>query len=270
MEFNVAAGTFTEMHAENILAMLDKGHFRFDVFDVDVQRGELWKSGSMIKLQDKPFQLLVLLLERAGKTASHDELGRELWPENADANFGDSLKTAVSKLRQVLGDPANRPVFIKTVHLRGYRFVAPVVNLGEEYVPSEIRQVPGTTNSRSSRGAVDDVIGVRRLSWARRLLGMLVAVAIIVAVLYAFRRNNLRVSRPSAQSVPLVILPFGSFSGDPKYAHCSEIFKAENTALLSREFLKYVPRSLRASEIRREAFSRFSGLRQGLPIRAKV
>ena len=264
------AGTLIEVFMENILAMLDKGHFRFDVFDVDVQRGELWKNGSKVKLQDKPFQLLVLLLERAGKTANRDELGRELWPENTDANFDDSLKTAVSKLRQVLGDSANRPSFIKTVYLRGYRFVAPVVNLGEEYLPLENRRVQRTTSSTNSRGAAGDSIGVRRLSWLRRLFGVLVAVVIIVALSYSFRRNSLRASRPSTQPDPLVILPFGSFSSDPKYGHCSEVFRGENAALLGREFLKNVPLSLRTSEIRRESFSRFSALHQGLPIRTNI
>lgn len=220
--------------------MLDKGHFRFDVFDVDVQRGELWKSGSKLRLQDKPFQLLVLLLERAGKTVNRDDLGRELWPENVDANFDDSLKTAVSKLRQVLGDSANRPEFIKTVHLRGYRFVTPVAYFGEEYLSLKNRHVPRATNSNNSRGAVANGIGIRRLSWAGRLLGALVAVAIIVAALYAFRRNSLRVSRPSTQPAPLLMIPFGSFDGEMKHGRRNEFMNAGNIAVLRCEYPREV------------------------------
>ena len=115
--------------------MMSSGHFRFGLFQVNIQRAELWKDTYRIKLQDKPFQLLVLLLERAGKTATREELGRELWPENIDTNFDASLKTAVSKLRQALGDSASRPAFIKTVHLRGYRFVAQIVKLDEGDLP---------------------------------------------------------------------------------------------------------------------------------------
>ena len=205
MALNAVAGALIEVFIETILTMLDKGHFRFDVFDVDVQRWELWKSGSKIKLQDKPFQLLVLLLERAGRTASHDELGREMWPENVDSNFEASLKTAVSKLRQVLGDSASRPIFIKTVHLRGYRFVAPVVNLGEGYVSLEHRNVRRPAMATSSGDAGANAGRESRLSWVRRLLGVFVAVAIIVAVVNAFRPNPSR--SPSCQQAITAVIP---------------------------------------------------------------
>jgi len=238
--------------------MMDRGHFRFDVFEVDINRGELWKSGSKIKLQDKPFQLLVLLLERAGKTASRDELGHELWPENADVNFDASLKTAVSKLRQVLGDSASRPAFIKTVHLRGYRFVAPIVNLGEGDSRLENRQMPPVTALTKSRGAAADAIDVSRSSWSARLLAVLLAVAIIVAAVYVFRRNSLGVSRPSTQPVTLVMLRFSSASGDPKYGHFNGVFSAENTASRGRHHPRKVLASFRATEIRHDSFSRSS------------
>jgi DNA-binding winged helix-turn-helix (wHTH) protein len=236
--------------------MMDRGHFRFDVFEVDVHRGELWKSGSKIKLQDKPFQLLVLLLERAGKTASRDELGRELWPENTDVNFDASLKTAVSKLRQVLGDSASRPEFIKTVHLRGYRFVAPIVNLSEGHSRLENRQMLRATASTNSGDAAADAIRVSRLPGGGRLLAVLLAVAMIFALVYVFRRNSVRASRPSTQPVPLLILPFGSVSGDPKYGYRNDFLASK--ILLSREYPKEVPLSLRTAEIRREPFSRSS------------
>jgi DNA-binding winged helix-turn-helix (wHTH) protein len=112
-----------------LLDMMDKGHFRFGGFEADICRGELRKDGSKIKLQDKPFQLLVLLVQHAGKTISREELRRELWPGDMFVNFDASLKTAVNKLRQALGDSATRPAYIKTIHLQGYRFVAPVASI---------------------------------------------------------------------------------------------------------------------------------------------
>src|SRR6202140_1012723 len=104
--------------------------FQFGVFQVDVSNGEVRKQGSKIKLQEKPFQLLVLLLEHAGETTTREELRRGLWPADTFVDFDANLKTAVNKLRQVLGDSAENPLFIETIPRRGYRFVAPVVNLG--------------------------------------------------------------------------------------------------------------------------------------------
>ena len=196
--------------------MMDKGHFRFGVFEVDVHRGELWKDGSRIKLQDKPLQLLVLLLERAGETATRDELGRELWPENTFAHCDASLKTAVSKLRQALGDSANRPAFIKTVHLRGYRFIAPIVRLDQGNPCLDVGQMPAVLTSANPSGSATDAIGVTRLIWAGRLLAVLLAVAMIVTLAYVFRRNSMRVSRSSTQPAVRLILTFGSFSGSSK------------------------------------------------------
>jgi DNA-binding winged helix-turn-helix (wHTH) protein len=238
--------------------MMDRGHFRFDVFEVDVHRGELWKSGSKIKLQDKPFELLVLLLERAGKTATREELGRELWPENTHMNFDASLKTAVSKLRQVLGDSASRPVFIKTVHLRGYRFVSPVVDLGEGYSRLENQRTLQAPASMNTREVAADAIGVLRLSWRARLLAILLAVAMIFAVVYVFKRNGVRASRPSSQPVPILILPFGNVRDESNYGHSNEVFNFKITALVRRGYPKEVSVSMRTAHIRREPFPRSS------------
>lgn len=210
--------------------MMDSGYFRFGVFQVDIQRAELWKDASRIKLQDKPFQLLVLLLERAGKTASRDELGRELWPENIDTNCDASLKTAVSKLRRALGDSASRPTFIRTVHLQGYRFVAPILKLDARDIPLNNSQVSRLHPSNDSRHATDDAIGIWRLLRSVRLLAVLLAVVMILAVVYAFRRNTVRVSRPNAQPAGLFVLPSDSSSTEPRRVHFDDVFGGENIA----------------------------------------
>jgi DNA-binding winged helix-turn-helix (wHTH) protein/Flp pilus assembly protein TadD len=77
-------------------------------------------------LQDQPFELLLLLLEHSGEIVERDLLRQRLWPETTFVDFGQSLSTAVTKLRQALGDDANNPRFVETIPRRGYRFIAPV------------------------------------------------------------------------------------------------------------------------------------------------
>jgi len=99
---------------------------RFGVFAVDLRSGELFKSGMKIRLQEKPFQLLAALLERPGEPVMKEELRERLWAADVFVDFDSSLKIAVNKLRQALGDSAKSPAFIETVARRGYRFIAPV------------------------------------------------------------------------------------------------------------------------------------------------
>src|SRR5215471_8776429 len=99
---------------------------RFGSFEVDFDEGELRKDGARISLQDQPFRLLSMLLERPGHLVTRDELRSELWPANTFVDFDASLNIAVLKIRQALDDSAIQPRFIETVPRRGYRFVAPV------------------------------------------------------------------------------------------------------------------------------------------------
>src|SRR5215470_1982898 len=99
---------------------------RFGVFEVDVSSGELRKQGRRIRLQDQPFAVLTVLIERAGNVVTREELRSRLWAADTFVDFDHSLNTAVNKLREVLGDSATNPRFVETLARRGYRFVAEV------------------------------------------------------------------------------------------------------------------------------------------------
>jgi DNA-binding winged helix-turn-helix (wHTH) protein len=99
---------------------------RFGVFEVDLVSGELRKNGTLIRLQEQPFQILALLLERPGELVTRDDLRSKLWSADTFVDFDHSLNTAVNKLREALGDVASNPRFVQTVARRGYRFIAPV------------------------------------------------------------------------------------------------------------------------------------------------
>jgi cholera toxin transcriptional activator len=99
---------------------------RFGVFELDLDAGELRKSGVKLRLQEQPFQVLALLLERAGDVTTREELRQKLWPADTFVDFDHGLNTAVNKLREALGDSASAPRYIETLARRGYRFIAPV------------------------------------------------------------------------------------------------------------------------------------------------
>lgn len=100
--------------------------WRFGIFEVDARRSELRRGGTPVKLREQPFRILVLLLERAGDIVTREELRQGLWPADTWVDFDHSLNTAVMKLRDALGDSADKPLYIETIPKRGYRFVAPV------------------------------------------------------------------------------------------------------------------------------------------------
>lgn len=100
--------------------------YRFGMYEANPQTGELQRKGVRIKLQEQPFQLLILLLENAGELVSREIICQRLWPGNTFVDFDASLTVAVGKLREAVGDVASNPRFIETSPRRGYKFVAPV------------------------------------------------------------------------------------------------------------------------------------------------
>ena len=97
---------------------------RFGLFEADLEQRHLNKEGVRVKLQDQPFQVLALLLERPCEVVTREEIQRKLWPADTYVAFDDGLNTAIKKLRLALGDTADNPRFIETVPRRGYRFLA--------------------------------------------------------------------------------------------------------------------------------------------------
>ena len=113
--------------------------YRFGVFELEAQTGELRRHGIKLKLQDQPYQVLLKLLEHAGQTVTRDQLRSTLWPADTFVDFETGLNTTIKRLRETLGDSADNPAFIETVPKRGYRFIAPVStpDAGPDLVPNK-------------------------------------------------------------------------------------------------------------------------------------
>src|SRR6201996_5895754 len=111
---------------------------RFGVFEADLHTGEVRKSGSRIKLQDQPFKVLQILLERPGNLVTREELQSRIWPNETYGDFDHAVNVAVGELRTALGDSADNPCFIETVPRRGYRFVARLEGAPIETAPAKV------------------------------------------------------------------------------------------------------------------------------------
>src|SRR6185436_6877848 len=99
---------------------------KFGEFEVDERAGVLRRGGVRIKLQDLPFRLMVVLLRRSGDVVTREELRAELWGSETFVDAEAGLNTAIAKIREALGDNAEKPAFIETLPKRGYRFVGMV------------------------------------------------------------------------------------------------------------------------------------------------
>lgn len=100
--------------------------FRFGVYVADLRSCELYREGTKTKLQEQPFKVLAVLLERAGETVTREELREKLWPCDTFVDFDHGINVAVAKLRDTLCESSEQPQFIETVGRRGYRFITPV------------------------------------------------------------------------------------------------------------------------------------------------
>lgn len=95
----------------------------FGPFEMDLRAGELRKQGVRIRIQEQPFQVLAMLLERAGQVVTREELRRRLWPADTFVDFEQGLNKAINKIREALEDSPEHPRYVETVPRRGYRFL---------------------------------------------------------------------------------------------------------------------------------------------------
>src|ERR1700756_2763579 len=104
---------------------------RFGSFEIDEIAGELRRDGVKIRLQEQPFQILQILLERPGEVITREDLRKRVWPSDTFVDFDHGINNAIKRLREALGDPAETPCFIETLPRRGYRFIATVTKNAE-------------------------------------------------------------------------------------------------------------------------------------------
>jgi TolB-like protein/DNA-binding winged helix-turn-helix (wHTH) protein len=192
---------------------------RFGAFEIDLTRGELRKNGARIKLQDKPFQILVHLTERAGEVVTREELRQRVWPADTFVDFDANLNTGLNKLRQALGDSAESPVFIQTMPRRGYCFIAPVT-AGEPTpaISAAARSTDRRVHGENVAAAMLPAAGRTYQRRAPLAVGSVVLLALVGFALYSVRPALTSSAKPAGR-VLLLVLPFQDLSveQDQKY-----------------------------------------------------
>jgi serine/threonine protein kinase/Tol biopolymer transport system component len=139
---------------------------RFGPFRLDLRAGELHKDDRRIRLQEQPFRVLKMLVERPGEVVTREELQKKLWPNDTIVEFDHSINAAIKRLRDALGDTAEKPKYVETVARRGYRLLVPVdVDVGAPQEPalSGTKGVPlpisNLTGKKVSHYRVLEVLG---------------------------------------------------------------------------------------------------------------
>jgi TolB-like protein/DNA-binding winged helix-turn-helix (wHTH) protein/Tfp pilus assembly protein PilF len=190
---------------------------RFGDFEADLRSGELHKRGIRVKLQVQPFQVLQILLERAGEMVTREEIQNRIWPSDTFVDFDQGLNNAVKKLREALGDNAEKPRFIETLSKRGYRFIGTVQNGAAVAAPHEaplvVTQAETTAQEPHRRGS---------------LWGLALGVAVVAALVLVIGLNTGGVrdrlfgksTAPRIQS--LAVLPLQNLSNDPAQEYFSD------------------------------------------------
>jgi len=148
----------------------------FGTFEVDVDAGEIRKSGMRIRLPGQPFRLLIALLARPGEILTREELQHEIWGANTNVDFERGIASAVNKLREALGDSAEQPLYIETLARKGYRFIAPVrmhdsTATGEEHAHSDQHGVQTVDHSPTRTDGLVNALPVVDVRQHGRLLG---------------------------------------------------------------------------------------------------
>lgn len=100
--------------------------FRFGEFELDTAAYTLRRNGQTVRLERRPMDLLILLVERRRELVSRTDIVERLWGPDVFVDAEMGVNTAIRKVRQALGDAPDAPAFVETVAGRGYRFIANV------------------------------------------------------------------------------------------------------------------------------------------------
>jgi TolB-like protein/DNA-binding winged helix-turn-helix (wHTH) protein len=185
----------------------------FGLFDVDLCSGEIRKGGLKLRLAGQPFQVLAILLENPGQVVTREELQKRIWPDTF-VDFQHNLNAAINRIREVLGDSAENPLFLETLPRRGYRFVAPV----------RITNSPCGADQGSSVAV--ETSEQKALQNRRPITALLAGVGTLLLLFtLAFAGDKLR-DRVTAKAAPsirsLAVLPLQNLSNDPSQEYFAD------------------------------------------------
>ena len=194
---------------------------RFGGFEVDPRSRELRRKGIHIRMQDQPLEILLLLIERKGEVVTREEIKERLWPAGTFVAADDGINTAIRKLREVLGDSAEGPIYIETIPRRGYRFIGPIEDGGSQPVSTLSTALGSVTVATggeiATAGVPRDRVRTFRRPWrpVAAVFGGGLAAAAVIA-LGAFMVYRWQQQRRPEEAV-LTAVPFTALPGTAKH-----------------------------------------------------
>lgn len=198
------------------LPAIERRCARFGPFSVDLVSREVHRDGHKINLQDQPFQILAMLLERPGELVTRDQIRGRLWPADTFVDFEHGINTAIKKLREALENSDGETRYIETLPKRGYRLIGTLEDVAEAHdavVSPVASPVPVAELGQPPRER------------SRRLLYILGGVAVVALLLIATAtgegRDAIRQWWNSLRGFPkpihsLAVLPLQNLSQNPE------------------------------------------------------
>jgi TolB-like protein/DNA-binding winged helix-turn-helix (wHTH) protein/Flp pilus assembly protein TadD len=203
---------------------------RFSDFVLDVAAYDLRRQGRPVRLEQQPMDLLILLVSRRGKLVSREEITAHLWGADVFIDVETGIHTAIRKVRQALGDSAERPSFVETVPGKGYRFIAPVEGGSAEPLapsPEEVAAAPDM--AAASEPTAMSRAGPRPGGRAWVALGLGALLGIAGAGMWTWRAGT-----PAPSRVTVAVLPFENLSADPDREYLADGLSEETIASLGQ------------------------------------
>jgi TolB-like protein/DNA-binding winged helix-turn-helix (wHTH) protein/tetratricopeptide (TPR) repeat protein len=197
---------------------------RFGAFEINLQSGELRKSGMRLRLSGQPLQVLAILVERSGEVVTREELHSKLWSADTFVDFDHGLNNAVARIREVLDDSAEAPRYVETIPRRGYRFIAPLTDLLPATLPPSTAELRVGSAHEITRPASGPSVLPTEKRFRSTHLMLLGGAAVLVLFTFAFalyRSSHVKgTSKPAIKS--LAVLPLKNLSGDPTQEYLAD------------------------------------------------
>jgi TolB-like protein/DNA-binding winged helix-turn-helix (wHTH) protein/tetratricopeptide (TPR) repeat protein len=230
--------------------------YRFGPYQANTADLELRKSGIRIRLQPKPFQVLKVLLERAGQSVSREELKNLLWAPDIFVDFDHGLNTAVNKIREALSDSAEEPRYIETL-ANGYKFIG---DISEQFERPFVATAPVAASPLAPSLLAAHPDPRAEINWRKRYLAPAVGLVGLIAVVFFVFHTAPKVFGTSVGQIQSVaVLPLKNLSGDPSQDYFSDSMTDEIITQLAKisslnvpsaaSMVRYKNTSASASEI---------------------